>query len=125
MKSSLKVVFLYSQLVWHHITYVTAVTEPERFHSKLGVTHFYLGDFRRAIARLKRSEQLRHSDDRSFARYNSWYLGYSYMNLDEHSEAIRYFEEYLRMKPDDEYIRQLIDWCRGQIGNKEQSPRCA
>jgi tetratricopeptide (TPR) repeat protein len=116
----MKLIFLYSQLLWHHLIYFTAVTESERFHSNLGVTYFTLGDFRRAIAHLEKSEEFRHSDDRGFARYNSYYLGFSFMNLDKYTEAIRHLEDYLSLKPNDEYTKEAINWCRSELGSKEQ-----
>lgn len=119
MKSFIKLGFLYFQLLWHHVTYFTAVTEPERFHSNLGVTYFGLSDFRRAIAHLKHSEAFRHTDDRSFARYNSYYLGFSFMNLGAYPEAIRHLEVYLHLKPDNDYIKESIDWCRRQLADEE------
>ena len=125
MTSLVRPLFLYFQLLWHHLVYVTAVTEPERFHSNLGITYFHLGSFRKAIAHLEKSEELRHGDDRGFARYDSFYLGLCFMNLDECLEAIRHLEDYLRLKPDDQHIKESIDWCRRQLPQEEQSKRCA
>lgn len=124
MSSPLRKSFLYFQLLWHHLTYFTAVTEPERFHSNLGVTYCALGQFQRAIAHLEKSETLRHRDDRSFAKYNSYYLGFSYMNLDEWSKAVGHLEDYLRLKPDDEYVKECVSWCRSQQGCEVQLDKC-
>ena len=121
----MKLFSLYFQLLWNHLTYVFAVTEPERFHSKLGVTYFHLGDFPRAIGHLKKSEKQRHRDDRAFARYNAYYLGVSLMYVGECAEAIGYLDEYLRRKPDDEYIRECLSWCRSQLESTEQMSNCA
>jgi tetratricopeptide (TPR) repeat protein len=83
----MKILF-YLQLAWHWLAYVTTAGEPERLQSNLGVTYFKLGDFRRAVAHLEKSEQVRHSQDRSFGRYNAYYLGFSYMNLRDYRAAI-------------------------------------
>jgi hypothetical protein len=76
----MKILF-YLQLAWHWLAYIATVVEPERLQSNLGVTYFNLGDFRRAITHLEKSERVRHSKDSSFGRYNAYYLGFSYMNL--------------------------------------------
>jgi len=81
----------------------------------LGVTYFKLGDFRRAIAHLEKSERVRPSKDSSFGRYNAYYLGFSYMNLGDYRAAIAHFEEYLRFRPADAYVEEVIDWCHEQL----------
>ena len=91
------------------------MVEPERLQSNLGVTYFKLGDFRRAIAHLEKSERVRHSKDSSFGRYNAYYLGFSYMNLEDYRAAIAHFEEYLRFRPADAHEKEVIDWCQEQL----------
>jgi tetratricopeptide (TPR) repeat protein len=110
----MKILF-YLQLAWHWLAYITTLVEPERLQSNLGVTYFKLGDFRRAIARLKKSERVRHSKDSSFGRYNAYYLGFSYMNLEVYRAAIAHFEEYLRFRPADAHAKEVIDWCQEQL----------
>jgi tetratricopeptide (TPR) repeat protein len=91
------------------------VVEPERLQSRLGTTYFKLGDFRRAVAHLEKSERVRHSKDSGFARYNAYYLGFGYMNLGDYRAAITHLEEYLRFRPADEYVKEVIAWCRDQL----------
>jgi tetratricopeptide (TPR) repeat protein len=110
----MKILF-YLQLAWHWLAYITTVVEPERLPSNLEVTYFKLGDFRRAIAHLEKSERVRHSKDSSFGRYNAYYLGFSYMNLEDYRAAIAHFEEYLRFRPADAHAKEVIDWCQEQL----------
>lgn len=120
MESFIRRTFLYLQLVWHRLAYLAVAMEPERFHSNLGLTYFNLGDFRRAVAQFEKSETVRHGVDKGFARYNSYYLGFSFMNLEEYPKALKYFEEYLRFKPDDNYVKEVIDWCQAQLEAKNK-----
>ena len=112
----MKILF-YLQLAWHWFAYVTTVVEPERLQSNLGITYFKLGDFPRAIAHLEKSERVRHSQDRSFARYNAYYLGFSYMNVGDYRTAIAHLEGYLRFRPGDTYAEEVITWCHQQISS--------
>ena len=107
----------YLQLAWHWFAYIATVVEPERLQSNLGVTYFKLGDFRRAIAHLEKSERVRHSQDRSCARYNAYYLGFSYMNVGDYHAAIANLEEDLRLRPADTYAKEVINWCREQLNS--------
>jgi tetratricopeptide (TPR) repeat protein len=116
----MKILF-YLQLAWHWLAYIAATVEPERLQSNLGVTYFNLGDFRRAITHLEKSERVRHSKDSSFARYNAYYLGFSYMNLGDYRAAIAHLEEYLRFRPKDAYAKEIIGWCHEQLNSNAQT----
>ena len=114
-------ILLYLKLAWQRVAYITVGVEPERLHSNLGITYFKLGDFRRAIAHLEKSERLRHRQDTSFARYNTYYLGFSYINVEDYNAAIAHLEQYLRFRPADAYAKEVIQWCHEQLkSNKEQ-----
>ena|SRR5918996_625866 len=116
----MKILF-YLQLAWHWLAYITTVVEPERLQSNLGVTYFKLGNFPRAIEHLEKSERVRHSQDKSFARYNAYYLGFCYMNLGYYNSAIAHLEEYLRLRPGDAHAKEVIDWCHEQLNlNREE-----
>jgi tetratricopeptide (TPR) repeat protein len=116
----MKILF-YLQLAWHWLAYVTTVVEPERLQSNLGVTYFKLGDFRRAIAHLEKSERVRHSKDSNFGRYNAYYLGFSYLSLGDYRTAIAHLEEYLRFRPGDAYTKEVIDWCHEQLNSNGET----
>ena len=120
MEAFIKQFLLYTKLAWHYITYCAHGTEPERFHSNLGRVYFNFGSFQKAIAHFEQSEKTRHSADRSFARYNSYYLGFSLMNVGKYPDAITHFEAYLRLKPSDSYVKEVIGWCQAQ--QKEDEP---
>ena len=107
--------FLYSQLVWHYVVYCCFGLEQERHHANLGTTYFRLGNFQKAIKKFEKSEQVRNSADTGFARYNSYYLGYSYLNLKEFRKALAHFQKYLFFKPSDGEVREIARWCEAQI----------
>jgi hypothetical protein len=64
---------------------------------------------------LQKSEDLRHRDDRAFAYYKSFYLGYRYMNLGAYPMAIEHFEVYLRSQQNDTCTKEAVDWCRREL----------
>ena len=37
------------------------------------------------------------------------------MNLGDYRAAIAHFEEYLRFRPADAYVEEVIDWCHEQL----------
>ena len=114
MRMFIEKIFLYFQLVWHHVVFFSFPTEPERYHANLGATYFRLGNFQKAIKKFEKSEQARNSADRAFARYNSYYLGYSYMNVKQYPKALEYFRRYLSIKGDSE-VEETARWCEAQI----------
>jgi tetratricopeptide (TPR) repeat protein len=90
------------------------------FQTGLGVTYFNLECFQTAIAHFEKSERIRHNSDSSFARYNSYYLGFSFIDLGQYTNAIKHFDEYLRLSPTDTYVKEVITWCQTQQKTEEQ-----
>jgi tetratricopeptide (TPR) repeat protein len=65
---------------------------------------------KKAIALLKPHEEYFAGD-----YFWNFRMGYSYYQLDQEGRALRYFEQALEARPDDEDTKELIDWCKKRI----------
>ena len=92
---------------------------PEEYHyAIIGSIYYDLGNFQKAIKMLSKSEKA-HNNEPSYSKYNSYYLGHSYLNLGNHSQAGEHFKKYLKYNPEDSHAVNLVKECeRGISGQK-------
>ncbi|MGH7773419.1 MAG: tetratricopeptide repeat protein [Candidatus Binatia bacterium] len=114
-------IVLYFQLIWHHVEFYGFPISTESYYANLGATYFKLGKFRKAVKTFEKSEKTRPSGDIPSARYNSYYLGYGYLNLKEYPKALEYFQKYVSLKPNDAEVEAVVMWCEAQMNPKQRS----
>jgi tetratricopeptide (TPR) repeat protein len=102
---------LYIKLLWTHITFWSFPTLEETYYSQLGAIYFQLEKFNHAIIAFVKSEKAHDFKDKGYSKYNSYYLGYSYLNLGDFVKAADFFENYLSLNPDDNEINPILGWC--------------
>jgi len=92
---------------------------PEEYHyTILGTIYYKLGKFNKAINMFKKSEKA-HNKEASFTKFNSYYLGHSYLNLGNYYQASEYLKKYLKHNPEDLYAINMISECeKGFSGQK-------
>lgn len=103
--------FLHIRLCWLFIRVFLMNGSRVHYFSQIGALYFDLESYQSAILYLKKSEELLAYPHRGYTEYNSFYLGYSYLNLGDLITACKYFENYLAIKPDDEQVNSTIGWC--------------
>jgi tetratricopeptide (TPR) repeat protein len=103
--------FLYLKLLWYQIVFYSFPTLEESYYTNLGITYFELEQYNKAIAKFKKSEDCNGGKDFTFTKYNAYYIGYSYLNLGIHREAVTYFDKYLSFEPNDSEIIGFVGWC--------------
>lgn len=110
--------FLYLKLLWHHIVFYFYPTPEEYYYTNIGTIYYDLGKFNKAIEMLSKSEKA-HNKEASFIKYNSYYLGHSYLNLGNHQKAGEHFKKYLTFNPEDLHAISIIKECeRGISGQR-------
>lgn len=114
-----KRLFLYVKLFWYHIVFYSFPTLEESYYTNLGITYFELEQYIKAISSFKKSEDCNSGQDITFSKFNAYYLGYSYLNLGNHRQAVKYFEKYLSFGPKDSEIIAFVGWCNLLFYNHE------
>jgi tetratricopeptide (TPR) repeat protein len=103
--------FLYVKLFWYKIVLCFVSTHKGSYYANIGVIHFALEQYVEAITEFRKSEELNDRQDNSLLKYNTYYLGYSYLNLGNHQQAVKYFEKYLYFEPENAEIIEFAAWC--------------
>lgn len=118
MPTPLRHLILYLKLIWNHIVFWTIPTLQETYYTNLGHIYFELGKYRKAISKFDKSEKS-HNNDKTFSKYNWFYLGRSYLNLGNYKNAIHYFNKYLALNPRDDFARYVIGTCYDALNEPE------
>ena len=110
---------LYWRLLWNHLVFWTFPTPQEDYYSRIARIHFEQRNYRKAISCFQKSARSQGHRDIPLTRYNSYYLGYCYLNLGDLRRAIEHFEEYLRLRKDDFETATVTGWCCGLVDKPE------
>jgi len=121
MKQILKHLYLDFRLLWNYAIYCSFPTLPESHYSSIGTVYFEKGNYRKAINFFLKSDKSHRQRDIAFSRYNSYYLGISYLNLGNLKSAISFFVQYCRLNKNDHQVSATIGWCYGMIGEHDKS----
>lgn len=111
--------FLYIKLFWYHIVFFSFPTLEESYYTNLGITYFELEHYIKSIANFKKSEDCNSGKDNTYLKYNAYYLGYAYLNIGNHLQAVKYFEKYLAFEPKAAEVLAFVGWCNLLIYNHE------
>jgi len=111
MRKLLKHLGLNLRLLWNHTVFWTFPTPPETYYSKSGLIYFTKGNYRKAIALFLKSERSHHLQDITFSRYNTYYLGYSYLNLGDFRRAIAHFEQCFQLRGGNYQASSMVGLC--------------
>ncbi len=98
--TALSKIFLSLKVMWQHVVFNMFPTPEEDYYTAIGDIYFKLGQYRKAIKSLEKSEKARHSSERAYGKFNSYYLGYSYLHFGNHVRALYYFDKYLSYTED-------------------------
>ncbi len=101
----------YLKLVWYHANFWTGGYIEETFYLHVGTVYFYLENYRKAISSYKKSEKAHNYRDGNYTKYNSLYLGYSYLNLGNFIKAIEWFETYKKYNRENLEVLEYLGWC--------------
>ncbi|MCP4115529.1 MAG: tetratricopeptide repeat protein [Desulfobacteraceae bacterium] len=104
-------IFLHLKLLWYHIVFYSFPTLEESYYTNLGITYFELGQYEKAIAKIKKSEDCSGDQGNAFAAYNVYYIGCSYLGLGNHRQALKAFDAYLAFDPENFEIIEFVGWC--------------
>ncbi|WP_255719111.1 tetratricopeptide repeat protein [Desulfoluna limicola] len=85
------------------------------YYSKIGVLHFELENYYTSIIHFNKSRKYSYNDS-LFTEYNTYYLGYCYLNLGDYKKAIKYLEQCINKNNEDE-ILELLGWCYLMVSN--------
>ena len=114
---------LHFKLLWYHIVFYSFPTLEESYYANLGITYFELEQYKKAITKFKKAEDCNGDKDSTFTKYSAYYIGYSYLNLGIHREAVKYFDKYLSFEPNDSEIIEFVGWCNLLLYQKEAALR--
>ena len=81
---------------------------PESCYSRIAAIHYEYENYRKAISLWLKSEASHHGSDRALAKYNCYFLGYSYWKIGSLREANRYFEKYFQLEKKNLEIASMI-----------------
>ncbi len=107
------------RLIWNHLVFWSVPTPPENYRSNIGKIYFDDLNYRKAISYFLKSEQSHGSRDITLTRYNSYYLGYSYLNVGDLRHAIQHFEKYFQLSRNDFEIASTIGWYYGLVSDHQ------
>ncbi len=120
MPTRLRYLILYLKLYWNHLVFWTIPTLQETHYANLGNIFFELGKYRKAISKFEKSESS-HNNDKTFSKYNWYYLGRSYLNLGNYKNAVFYFNKYLMLNPRDDFALFIVGTCYDALNETEMA----
>lgn len=120
---SFKRIKLYLKLIWYHAVFWSFPTLEETYYSQLATVYFYLHKYRKSISLYEKSEKSHNNQDGSYTKYNSIYLGYSYLNLGDFVKAFEWFE--INRKYDKKNLEILahLGWCYALTNQPQEALR--
>lgn len=119
MRILLKRAYLYLRLLWNHVVFWAFPTPPENYYSNIATIYFEDCKYTKAICSFLASENSYDHRDITLTKYNSYYLGYSYLNLGALRRAIEHFEKYFQLSRNDFEIASTIGWYYGLMSDHQ------
>ncbi len=117
MKDLLRAFFLNLRLLWNRVVFWSFPTSEESYYAQIGLIYFEKMNYRKAISCFLKSEKSHGRREVSLSRFNTYYLGHSYLNLGNLIKAIEYLENYSKLSKKDPQIPSLIGQCYFLVGD--------